>query len=136
MHLIRYNCRAFRSKNINSIHQKLEVLSEISNQSSISEMRNMTENHKSDEETSPDKKSPDSKVNIHKSSKKLPEVVAAKRRLAANARERRRMDHLNKGFDRLRQVLPGLGPEHQLSKYETLQMAQSYINELAGHLDA
>ena len=62
--------------------------------------------------------------------KKLPEQVTKKRRLAANARERRRMDLLNKGFDRLRQVLPGLGPQHQLSKYETLQMAQSYINEL------
>ena len=35
------------------------------------------------------------------------------------------------GFDRLRTVLPGLGPERQLSKYETLQMAQSYIGELA-----
>jgi atonal protein 1/7 len=58
-----------------------------------------------------------------------------KRRLAANARERRRMDLLNKGFDRLRQVLPGLGPERQLSKYETLQMAQSYISELQELLD-
>ena len=58
-----------------------------------------------------------------------------KRRLAANARERRRMDMLNKGFDRLRTVLPGLGPERQLSKYETLQMAQSYISELQELLD-
>ena len=57
--------------------------------------------------------------------------VVKKRRLAANARERRRMDMLNKGFDRLRTVLPGLGPERQLSKYETLQMAQSYITELS-----
>ena len=56
--------------------------------------------------------------------------VVKKRRLAANARERRRMDMLNKGFDRLRTVLPGLGPERQLSQYETLQMAQSYISEL------
>ena len=60
----------------------------------------------------------------------LSEHVMRKRRLAANARERRRMDMLNKGFDRLRGVLPGLGPERQLSKYETLQMAQSYISEL------
>lgn len=58
------------------------------------------------------------------------DAVMRKRRLAANARERRRMDMLNKGFDRLRGVLPGLGPERQLSKYETLQMAQSYISEL------
>ena len=62
--------------------------------------------------------------------KAIPDQVIKKRRLAPNARERRRMDMLNKGFDRLRTVLPGLGPERQLSKYETLQMAQSYISEL------
>lgn len=66
-----------------------------------------------------------------KSAKCLPESELRRRRLAANARERRRMDLLNRGFDRLRTVLPGLGPQHQLSKYETLQMAQSYIAELA-----
>ena len=65
----------------------------------------------------------------------LPESVMKKRRLAANARERRRMDLLNQGFDRLRNVLPGLGPETQLSKYETLQMAQEYINQLTQILD-
>eukprot|EP00095_Tigriopus_kingsejongensis_P010835 snap_masked-scaffold332_size203095-processed-gene-0.5 protein:Tk10835 transcript:snap_masked-scaffold332_size203095-processed-gene-0.5-mRNA-1 annotation:"hypothetical protein DAPPUDRAFT_321192" len=67
--------------------------------------------------------------------KAVSEQVLKKRRLAANARERRRMDMLNKGFDRLRGVLPGLGPERQLSKYETLQMAQSYISELNELLD-
>ena len=61
--------------------------------------------------------------------------VVKKRRLAANARERRRMDMLNKGFDRLRTVLPGLGPERQLSKYETLQMAQTYIGALASLME-
>ena len=65
----------------------------------------------------------------------LPESVMKKRRLAANARERRRMDLLNQGFDRLRGVLPGLGPETQLSKYETLQMAQEYIAQLTTLLD-
>ncbi len=60
----------------------------------------------------------------------LPESVMRKRRLAANARERRRMDLLNQGFDRLRTVLPGLGPETPLSKFETLQMAQEYIAQL------
>ena len=65
----------------------------------------------------------------------MPESVIKKRRLAANARERRRMDLLNQGFDRLRNVLPGLGPETQLSKYETLQMAQEYINQLTQILD-
>ena len=60
----------------------------------------------------------------------LTDSVMKKRRLAANARERRRMDLLNQGFDRLRGVLPGLGADNQLSKYETLQMAQEYIREL------
>ncbi|KAI5749470.1 hypothetical protein M8J76_007582 [Diaphorina citri] len=56
-------------------------------------------------------------------------VIMKKRRLAANARERRRMQSLNKAFDRLRTVLPRLD-DRQLSKFETLQMAQTYINEL------
>nr|CAI5852856.1 unnamed protein product [Callosobruchus analis] len=53
-----------------------------------------------------------------------------KRRLAANARERRRMNGLNEAFDRLREVIPSLDAEHKLSKFETLQMAQTYINAL------
>lgn len=53
-----------------------------------------------------------------------------KRRLAANARERRRMNSLNVAFDRLRQVVPSIGDDRKLSKYETLQMAQSYIAAL------
>lgn len=57
-------------------------------------------------------------------------VVLKKRRLAANARERRRMENLNKAFDRLRTHLPSLGNDRQLSKYETLQMAQTYISAL------
>ncbi|KAE8749492.1 atonal-like [Frankliniella occidentalis] len=57
-------------------------------------------------------------------------VVQKRRRLAANARERRRMLNLNTAFDRLRTHLPGLGADRQLSKYETLQMAQTYINAL------
>jgi len=58
-----------------------------------------------------------------------------KRRLAANARERRRMESLNVAFDKLRTVLPSIGKDQQLSKYETLQMAQSYINALCDLLD-
>ena len=57
-------------------------------------------------------------------------TVVRKRRLAANARERRRMQNLNKAFDKLRTYLPSLGNDRQLSKYETLQMAQSYITAL------
>ena len=53
-----------------------------------------------------------------------------KRRLAANARERRRMTGLNEAFDRLRDVVPALTNDQKLSKYETLQMAQTYINAL------
>ena len=78
-------------------------------------------------------KSPNSnlKVKLKKKEQAVTDCVMKKRRLAANARERRRMDLLNQGFDRLRTVLPGLGPETQLSKYETLQMAQEYINQLS-----
>ncbi|BES91618.1 Helix-loop-helix DNA-Hypothetical protein domain [Nesidiocoris tenuis] len=65
-----------------------------------------------------------------KKKKPVSPVVMKKRRLAANARERRRMMNLNNAFDRLRTVLPSLGNDRQLSKYETLQMAQTYINAL------
>lgn len=60
----------------------------------------------------------------------LSPVVRRKRRLAANARERRRMCNLNLAFDRLRQYLPQLGNDQKLSKHETLQMALTYISEL------
>lgn len=56
--------------------------------------------------------------------------IKKKRRLAANARERKRMQSLNDAFDRLRQWLPSLGNDRQLSKHETLQMAQQYITAL------
>lgn len=58
-------------------------------------------------------------------------VVVKKRRLAANARERRRMHGLNVAFDKLRDVVPSIGEDRKLSKYETLQMAQSYITALS-----
>ncbi|XP_062841145.1 protein atonal homolog 1b [Trichomycterus rosablanca] len=53
------------------------------------------------------------------------------RRVAANARERRRMHGLNRAFDRLRSVIPSLENDKKLSKYDTLQMAQIYIAELS-----
>ncbi|XP_054726008.1 protein atonal [Anastrepha obliqua] len=62
--------------------------------------------------------------------KQISPVIKRKRRLAANARERRRMQNLNEAFDRLRQYLPCLGNDRQLSKHETLQMAQTYIAAL------
>lgn len=57
--------------------------------------------------------------------------VLRRRRLAANARERRRMNGLNEAFDRLRQAIPSLDADHKLSKFETLQMAQTYISALS-----
>ncbi|XP_059162098.1 protein atonal-like [Physella acuta] len=56
--------------------------------------------------------------------------VVVKRRSSANARERKRMQSMNAAFDRLRDVIPSFGGNRKLSKYETLQMAQSYINAL------
>lgn len=50
-----------------------------------------------------------------------------RKRLAANARERRRMNGLNEAFDRLRGVVPAADDDRKLSKYETLQMARTYI---------
>ncbi|EHB17745.1 atonal-like protein 1 [Heterocephalus glaber] len=57
--------------------------------------------------------------------------VQKQRRLAANARERRRMHGLNHAFDQLRNVIPSFNNDKKLSKYETLQMAQIYINALS-----
>jgi hypothetical protein len=67
--------------------------------------------------------------------KQIAPLVKKKRRLAANARERKRMQSLNDAFDRLRQYLPSLGDDRQFSKHETLQMAQSYISALSDLLD-
>lgn len=52
------------------------------------------------------------------------------KRLIANERERRRMHGLNVAFENLRSVLPDFGSNKQFSKYETLQMAKSYISAL------
>lgn len=68
-------------------------------------------------------------------SKQIAPQVKKKRRLAANARERKRMQSLNDAFDKLRQYLPSLGDDRQFSKHETLQMAQSYISALCELLD-
>merc|ERR1711953_22304 len=57
--------------------------------------------------------------------------VKMKRRMAANARERKRMNGLNDAFERLRQVVPNLNTEQKMSKIETLLMAQTYIKALA-----
>lgn len=62
-------------------------------------------------------------------------TVLKKRRLAANARERRRMNGLNDAFDKLRDVVPAIDEEHKLSKFETLQMALTYITALGDILE-
>ncbi|XP_058508121.1 transcription factor atoh7 [Solea solea] len=54
----------------------------------------------------------------------------SRRRMAANARERKRMQGLNTAFDCLRKVVPQWSQDKKLSKYETLQMALSYIMAL------
>ncbi|XP_036381836.1 protein atonal homolog 1a [Megalops cyprinoides] len=64
-------------------------------------------------------------------SSKPANVVQKQRRIAANARERRRMHGLNHAFDELRSVIPAFDNDKKLSKYETLQMAQIYINALS-----
>lgn len=65
-----------------------------------------------------------------KTDKHLPKETRVKRRRAANARERKRMNGLNDAFERLREHIPDLGNDRKLSKYETLQMAQTYIGAL------
>ena len=62
---------------------------------------------------------------------RLTAETVVKRRKAANARERKRMDGLNGAFEKLREHVPDLGGDKKLSKIETLQMAQSYIRALA-----
>ncbi|KAG8011948.1 Protein atonal-like protein 1 [Nibea albiflora] len=76
----------------------------------------------SDEDASTRQRAPSSKAT---------NGVQKQRRVAANARERRRMHGLNHAFDELRSVIPALDNDKKLSKYETLQMAQIYINALA-----
>ena len=59
-----------------------------------------------------------------------PREIMRSRRVQANARERRRMHGLNDAFEKLREVVPCLGSDRKLSKFETLQMAQTYIAAL------
>ncbi|TRY67605.1 hypothetical protein TCAL_05185 [Tigriopus californicus] len=66
--------------------------------------------------------------------KPISESTRVRRRLAANARERKRMNGLNDAFERLRGVLP-CHRDRPLSKMEALQMAQNYIMELVDKVD-
>ena len=69
----------------------------------------------------------------------LPMHVQKKRRLAANARERKRMTSLNDAFEKLREILPTTASDGQdskpISKMDALQMAQAYIKELSSLLE-
>ncbi|XP_053556194.1 transcription factor Atoh1-like [Bombina bombina] len=55
---------------------------------------------------------------------KGPHGVQKQRRLAANAREKRRMHGLSHTFDQIHNVIPSFNNDKKLSKYETLQMVQ------------
>ena len=52
-------------------------------------------------------------------------------RSKANARERKRMRRINVGFQELRLRLPGRSVHKELSKMEAIQVAHSYIIQLA-----
>ena len=52
-------------------------------------------------------------------------------RSKANARERKRMNRINDGFRELRLKLPGRSGHRERSKIEALQVAHSYILQLA-----
>lgn len=79
--------------------------------------------------------SKEKKEKDNKDKPSTPPVVMKKRRLAANARERRRMNGLNDAFNKLRDVVPSLGVDYKLSKFETLQMAQTYITAMIEMLE-
>ena len=69
---------------------------------------------------------------------KLPRIpplaVLQQRRLAANARERKRANKINFAFNRLRKALPGF-QDREISKYEAIQLAQDYIKQLVKVLE-
>ena len=56
-------------------------------------------------------------------------------RASATKRERARMHKLNNAYDKLRQVVPKIGPDNErLSKIATLRLAIDYINMLSNYL--
>ena len=80
-----------------------------------------------DEVTGDQASSEDGNNNLTKSTFR-PEATGkhkSRKRLSANARERKRMNRINCGYDKLRRVLPGAN--EKFSKMEALQAAQSYI---------
>ncbi|KAK6022620.1 Helix-loop-helix DNA-binding domain protein [Ostertagia ostertagi] len=61
--------------------------------------------------------------------------ITGKQRVAANERERKRMNSINRGFDYLRQRLPCNTHEKKLSKVDTLRGAMEYIRKLQAVLE-
>lgn len=56
-------------------------------------------------------------------------------RASATKRERARMHKLNNAYDKLRQVVPKIGPDNErLSKIATLRLAIDYIDMLTNYL--
>ena len=64
------------------------------------------------------------------------EKAGRRSRSKANARERKRMNRINDGFQELRLKLPGRSSHRELSKIEALQVAHSYILQLAAILQS
>lgn len=98
--------------------------------SSNQKTKNKTEKKSKKSLVSNKKQSPNNTSN-----QPLSPTILKKRRQAANARERKRMNGLNEAFDRLREVVPAPSLEQKLSKFETLQMAQTYIMALMDMLE-
>ena len=74
----------------------------------------------------------------HTSTKEKPrsKKTGTRSRSKANARERKRMNRINDGFQELRLKLPGRSSQRELSKIEALQVAHSYILQLAALLQS
>ena len=79
--------------------------------------------------------SPSPRSTSSKTPKIPPLEILQARRIAANMRERKRMNKINSAFCRLKRVLPGLDKNKDLSKFESLLLAQDYIRRLATMLE-
>ena len=79
-----------------------------------------------------------SPTRVTRKDSKLPKIppieVLQQRRLAANARERKRANKINFAFNRLRKVLPGF-TDREISKFEAIQLARDYIAQLSNMLE-
>ena len=76
-------------------------------------------------------------VNSSNANKQINNILKTRptKRAAANDRERKRMHCLNQAFDELRGVVPYPLNQKKMSKFETLLMAQTYIETLVEMLE-